>query len=269
MKRLLLFFAFMSSLSLLHAQEEVACMPDTSQLDANALVFPLPLNEAGEGGLAAFPACINEEFELVFTLSVPDSLDANGNVIDISYAEIETTGAITGLPEGVNYFCNPPDCVFPDTLVGCIVLKGTPTSNNAPGAYDIVIVANAQLGPLPFPVTFPGPLVPGSYSLTLNEEGNCADVSTSVNYLAEQVSLGNTPNPVQTQTKIEMTSLISGDFQFKVMDMTGRVVEQKTIQLQVGYNAFQLNVGDLENGMYVYTLSDGKAMIFEKMLVEK
>lgn len=269
MKRLLLFFAFTAIISLLYAQDEVACVPDTSQISGNNLVFPLPLNEEGEGGLAAFPACINEDFELVFTLIVPDSLNANGNLIDITYAEIETTGAITGLPEGVDYFCNPPNCIFPDTLAGCIVLRGIPTSNNAAGAYELVIVANAQLGPLPFPVTFPGPLVPGSYSLTLNEEGNCIDSTTSVNYLAEQISLGNTPNPVQFQTKIEMTSLVAGDFQFSVMDMAGRVVQQQPISLQAGYNTFQLDASDLENGMYLYTLSDGKAVIYEKMIVER
>ena len=74
---------------------------------------------------------------------------------------------------------------------------------------------------------------------------------------------------MQSQTTIEMTSLVSGDFQFKVMDMAGRVVQQQPIQLQVGYNAFQLDVNDLNNGMYLYTLSDGRAMIFEKMIVEK
>lgn len=268
MKRLLLFFTLLISIASLHAQEEVACQPDTSALDSTSLVFPLPLNE-GVGGLAGFPACINEPYELVFTLRVPDSLDANGNLIDISYAEIETTGAISGLPEGISYACNPPDCIFPDTLVGCIVLRGVPSSNNMLGSYDLVIVANAQLGPLPFPVTFPGPLVPGSYAITLNEEGNCDEMSTSVNYLAEQISLRNIPNPVQSQTKVEMTSLIEGDFQFKVFDMNGREVHYQNLQVNVGYNAFQFDATSLTNGMYIYTLSDGQAVIHERMSVEK
>ncbi len=249
------------------AQEEVACVPDTTLQDSSFIVHPLPLNE-GVGGLAEFPACVNEPYELVFTLLVPDSINNNGLLIDVSSASIETTGAIVGLPEGVNYFCNPPNCIFSDTLAGCIVLKGTPTSNNPPGEYELVISGVAQFGPLPFPVTFPGILAPGSYALTLQEEGACEGTSTSVNYLAEQITLSNTPNPVQYQTNIEMTSLMEGDVQFKVFDNAGKEVHARNIRLNFGYNTLQFDASSLNNGMYFYTISDGRAMIYEKMVVE-
>lgn len=267
MKRFLLILPILLFFTYSQAQEEVACIPDTTLQDSFSVVFPLPLNE-GVGGLAEFPACVNEPYELVFTLMVPDSINNNGLLIDVASASIETTGAIVGLPEGVDYFCNPPDCVFSDTLAGCIVLRGTPTSNNAPGNYELVISGVAQLGPLPFPVTFPGLLAPGSYALTLQEEGSCEETTTSVNYLAEQISLSNSPNPVQYQTKIEMTSLTEGDFQFRVFDNAGKEVHTRNIQLRLGYNAFQFDASALNNGLYFYTISDGKAMIYEKMVVE-
>jgi len=245
-------------------------MPDTIYQDSSAGAYPLPLNN-GVGGLAEFPACINEPYDLVFTVKLDDSLTLNGLSLDVFSAQIETTGAVEGLPAGLNYLCNPPDCIFPDSILGCIVVTGIPSNENTVGEYPLKITGSALLDIVgTFPgLTFPGILAEGSYSITLNEEGNCVDMSTSVNYLEEQISLTNMPNPVQSITKIEMTSLIGGDFQFTVLDMTGRVVQQRPVQLQVGYNAFQLDVSEFENGMYLYTLSDGKAMIFEKMIVER
>ena len=255
----------------LQAQEEVACLPDSIYQDSSAGAYPLPFNN-GSGGLAMFPACINEPYELVFTLKLGDSISVAGiGGVDVISAQIETTGAISGLPEGLNYFCNPPDCIVPDSILGCIVITGTPTASNAAGDYELVITGGALLDVFGnFPLTFPGLIGMGSYALTLNEEGQCAPMSTGVNdYLSQQISLANTPNPVVQQTTIEMTSLLAGAFQFNVFDRTGRMVYQEAVQLNVGYNTLSYDASALEEGLYIYTLSDGTAVISEKMMVHR
>lgn len=269
MKKLLLFFIFFSSYALLQAQEEVACMPDSIYQDSAAGVYPLPFNN-GVGGLAEFPACINDPYELVFTIRLVDSIDINGTLADVSFIKIEPMGAITGLPEGLDYACNPPDCIFPDTAFGCVVVRGTPAPSNAVGDYELVIQGLAQLGPLPLPLTFPSPLLAaGSYAITLKEEGTCEGGTTSVNYLEEQIDLALVPNPVQFQAKIEMTSLVAGDFDLKVFDRNGQEVQQQDVQINVGYNTLQLDVSSLSNGLYLYALSDGQAMIYKKLVVKR
>jgi len=254
----------------LDAQEPV-CIPDTMFQNAPPGAFPLPLNE-GEGGLAEFPACINEAYDLVFTIRLGDSVNVAGlGSIDIFSATLGTTGAVTGLPEGLNYFCNPPDCIFPDTLLGCILVTGTPTEANAPGAYPLVIRGSVLLdGFGDFPLEFPGLLAAGEYILDLNDTGGCEEVSTSIpSYLKSNIELSNIPNPVHTTTMIEMTSLIDGDFQFKVFDMTGKSIHSENIHLNVGYNTLSYDATSLGEGMYIYTLGDGNAMIYEKMMVSR
>jgi len=238
MKKLLLLVALISVFTQLDAQE-VVCEPDTMFQNAPPGAFPMPLNN-GEGGLAEFPACINEPYNLVFTIRLGDS---------VSIA----------------------DCIFPDTLLGCILVTGTPTDANQPGSFPLTIEGSVLLDLLgDFPLVFPGILAPGEYILDLNDTGGCEAVSTSIpSYLKSNIELSNTPNPVTTSTLIEMTSLIDGDFQFKVFDMTGRSVHSENIHLNIGYNTLSYDASALGGGMYIYTLGDGNAMIHEKMMVSR
>ena len=68
------------------------------------------------------------------------------------------------------------------------------------------------------PTTIPGPQFTGEYNFVLNEAGGCESVSTN-DYLAQNIALANIPNPVIDQTTIEVTSDISGDFQFTIIDV--------------------------------------------------
>lgn len=279
MKKILLLLVIINTLSNLSAQvgvEPPACLPDSTFQDSTAGAFPLPLDAAGNFGLAEFPACINEPYELIFTIKLGDSISVAGvGRVDVVSANIERTGAITGLPEGLTYFCNPPDCIFPDTTLGCIVVTGTPTESNTIGDNPLVIagVAVLNLGALvEFPLEFPGTIASGEYNISLNAEGDCVNDSSTVsthNYLSEKISLGNTPNPVSTSTKIEMTSLLAGDFQFTVFDMAGKAKYQESVSLRVGYNTLNFDASGLQDGFYIYTLSDGTAYIAEKMMVRK
>lgn len=269
MKKILFLFGFIGLCLQLNAQDDVACVPNPIYQDSGQVVSPLPLDpNTGQGGLAPFPACIGEPFELVFTFRIGDSASIGAFAINLDSAIIETTGAISGLPEGIDYFCNPPNCVFPDTTLGCIVLKGTPSANNEAGINKLVISARVKGGLIDLMETIPGTIFQGEYNLTLNEAGNCT--STGVNdYLAQQITLSNSPNPAINQTNIEITSLLSGDFEFNVFDLTGKTIHTEAIQLTTGYNAFNFDAGQLQEGMYIYTIGDGTATVAAKMMVGK
>jgi len=267
MKKIILLSSFIFCIFQLSAQD-VACVPDQTFADSVQVVAPLPLDPStGEGGIEMFPACIGEPYELVFSFKIGDSTSINGFGVDLVRAEIATTGGVEGLPEGVNYFCNPPDCIFPDTTLGCIVLKGTPTANNAIGISPLVITATVVVDGLgSITETIPGNIFTGEYNLVLNEAGGCESVSTN-DYLAQNIALANIPNPVIDQTTIEVTSDISGDFQFTIIDVAGRLMHSEQIQLTTGYNSFNYDATDLGAGMYIYAISNGTGAISEKMIV--
>jgi len=271
MKKIILFISCsLICLLQLNAQEDVACIPDPTFADSAQVVFPLPLDpNTGEGGIEMFPACIGEPYELVFSFRVGDSTTFNGLTLDLIRAEIATTDAVAGLPEGVNYFCNPPNCVFPDTVLGCIVLRGTPTENNTPGVNSLIISASIVAEAIgTVGTTIPGPQFTGEFNLVLNEMGGCESVSTN-DYLAQNLALANIPNPVVAETTIEVSSDISGDFQFSVFDVAGKLMHSEQIQLTTGFNSFVYNASDLEAGMYIYAISNGTGAISEKMIVSR
>jgi len=269
MKKFLLSIGCLIGFLSLQAQD-VACVPDQSFADSAQVVSPLPLDPStGEGGIAAFPACIGEPYELVFSFRLGDSATLNGFAFDLLRAEIATTGAVAGLPEGVNYFCNPPDCIFQDTTLGCIVLKGTPTENNIPGMNQLVITATVAADGLgTITETIPGRIFTGEYNLMINEAGGCESVSTN-DYLAQNLSLANIPNPVIDQTMIEVSADISGTFQFTVFDVAGKLMHSEQILLTTGYNTFTYNAADLNAGMYIYAISNGMGAISKKMIVSR
>ena len=109
-----------------------ACDPDTLYRDSIAGVYPRPLSDVNpNGGIDTF-ACIGQPFEFVFTVIIPDTFSFNGLLLTLLSAEIATSGAVTGLPAGMGYACNPPDCIFPADSIGCIVLQGIPDATNQP-----------------------------------------------------------------------------------------------------------------------------------------
>ena len=116
--------------------------------------------------------------------------------------------------------------------------------------------------------TIPGNIFGGEYKLLINEAGGCASVSTN-DFLAQNISLANIPNPVVAQTTIEVSSDISGDFQFAVFDVAGKLMHSEQIQLTTGYNSFNYDASDLGAGMYIYAISNGTGAISEKMIVSR
>jgi len=267
MKKILLLASFIFCIFQLNAQD-VACIPDPTFADSAQIVSPLPLDPStGMGGIEAFPACIGEPYELIFTFRLGDSTAINGFPVNLLRAEFATTGSIAGLPEGVNYFCNPPDCIFPDTTLGCIVLRGTPTANNTIGVSPLIITGTVVVDGLgSITETIPGNIFTGEYNLQINEAGGCESVSTN-DYLAQNISLANIPNPVVAETMIEVAADISGEFQFTVLDVAGKLMHSQQVQLTTGYNSFNYDASDLEAGMYIYAISNGTGAIAEKMIV--
>nr|WP_246455277.1 T9SS type A sorting domain-containing protein [Hymenobacter citatus] len=56
------------------------------------------------------------------------------------------------------------------------------------------------------------------------------------------------PNPTHTQATLELTSLPAGNYQVRILDMTGRVLREQTL---AGKQLHQLSVADLPMGTYL------------------
>ncbi|MBX2893055.1 MAG: T9SS type A sorting domain-containing protein [Saprospiraceae bacterium] len=265
MKKTFLFILSLSTIAPLFAQ---VCERDSSLLmNDSVFVSPRPYSDSYQV-YALAPACIGEPYTQSVTIKVPPIFDFMGVMIPLTNASIATTGAIQGLPSGITYACDPPNCVFNANTLGCIVLYGTPNNPaQAPDTTDLVINASVSAGGLTIPVTFPGPIAPGNYYFVLAEAGAC--ILNTRNYHSQIASVKNVPNPFSDATIISVTSEVTGQFNFEMFDLFGRRVRQQTLALAHGENQFTVEAGDLANGSYFYTISNANGSVTRKMVISR
>jgi hypothetical protein len=65
------------------------------------------------------------------------------------------------------------------------------------------------------------------------------------------------PNPAKESISASFTSQMAGVMQWRVMDMSGRIVEQGTFSAQNGTNRMEVNLTRVESGSYMLELMDG------------
>jgi Secretion system C-terminal sorting domain len=212
-------------------------------------------------------ACISTAYSQSVTVRVPESFTTSGITLPLTNASIATTGAVTNLPKGLSYVCDPPNCVFLAKTLGCILISGTPTAENAPGTFDLGINAKVQTALAPIDITFPGTLAPGShYYLILRSLANC---TSGTNNLSDRVaSVRNMPNPFTGRTTIEVEAITGGDYVFSVFDLLGRTIEQRQLRLDTGNNRFDFEASKLPRGAYRYAISNAEGVVTRMMIVE-
>ncbi len=117
------------------------CQPDPIYIDSEFIVNPPPDGIGEQCSLNQ--GILNEPYEQTLTVVFPDSFSIEFNGAPIEFEAISfTIDAIAGLPSGVTYTCEPPDCVFTSNTIGCILLSGTP---DQVGVYSLIIEATMEV----------------------------------------------------------------------------------------------------------------------------
>lgn len=266
------FFTFVLAISAFQFSYGQICQPDPRYPDTLVGVFPLPLDPAtNPGGGIRDTACINKDYEFVFTAVVGETFTFNGIAIPLDSIVIPTVNGIRNLPTGMTYGCNPGNCTFKKKTKGCAVISGKVTDPNLVGDYLLTIAATVFLNGsrTGLPITFPSPGVfPGTYTLSVREENfrNCSVASTD-DLLSELLDLKVVPNPFNSQTAIQIYSPIAGDFTFSVTDVVGRVLEVRDVSLSIGDNSIVFNGNNCPNGHYFFRLENERGAVSGKMVI--
>lgn len=255
-KTLLLLLCLSTGMAYLNAQ----CMRDSSIYQTDSLLSPIPwVPDAPNYNLAM--ACIGQPYNQSVTFNVP----AEYSGFPLVSASIGTTGAVTNLPTGLSYVCDPPNCVFAANTLGCILISGTPAATNpAPDTLDLGISVTVNTGLGPFPIDFP--LNDQHYYLIL-QTAACQVHTNDLN--GHIASVRNVPNPFSSLTQIEVGSYLAGDFRFEVFDMLGQRVYAEPFRLEEGINKFSFDAGYLANGSYIYTISNAEGKVSRLMAIAR
>ncbi len=272
MKQLLL-LCFISFFTLELAAQ--FCVPNELYRDSAVGVYPAPYDPVTnpEGGITE-SACIGYGYEFVFTFKIPETININGFDLALNSIEIAQSGAVGGLPIGLDYRCNPSNCVFtPEDTLACMVIRGTATDDNAPGVYPLTITTKIFTSLGDFDVTFPTTIIPGAdgtYDLVLEEAGNpnCT-IAGADDYLTKNISFLNSPNPFGSTTNIAINSKVNETLQFRVFDLLGNLVHYREVEIYQGDNNFEFDGTALSNGIYTYSLSNKTAVLSKKMVLSR
>jgi hypothetical protein len=265
-KSVLLILAILFAFSFHTAAQQ--CVRDSTLLMNDTLfVSPAPYTAANPKYLLKI-ACIGQPYTQSVTIKVPSTFTYQGIVLSITSASLATTGAVTGLPTGLSYNCDPPNCVFNANTLGCVLIKGTPSNPaQAPDTLDLSIKAKVNTAFGPLDITFPGPIAPGNYYLILRTAAGCMSAATEANN--PFASIKNAPNPFADQTVFHVQSDQTGEFTFDVFNLLGQKVASQNVQMIEGYNQFTFDAAQLSNGAYYFILGNKTGQTTGKMVISK
>ncbi len=251
------------------AQDPV-CIPEAITADTS-IILPEPYNSVElTGGIDS--TCVGSFYEQVFTTMVPSSITLAGQNFAIDSITIDLEGAIDGLPEGLDYACNPPTCVFLPETVACFVITGDVADTNPAETYDLTIRLRAFnfFFPIGAEIRYPQDIgAPNeSYFIHVDEAGTCETIS-STNALEKTLEASLSPNPANDFVQLNIQAESAKDVNVMIVDMLGKVYAEQAINLQSGQNSIPFFIDDLSAGIYFMTITDGKEFLTQKIVIEK
>jgi len=269
MKKNLLLFILLAGTSIAFGQFGT-CTPDPTYADSAVGVYPLPYDPvANPNGGITKSACKNKPYQFDFNINVPDTVNLLGQMVPLQKLSLATSGAISNLPAGLTYACNPPNCVFDKNTVGCIAIFGTVTNAVPVGDYELLINGTLNIG-FNFPFSFPNAaLFPGTYILKVEEENssNCFVVSTTdariKNFRAEIAV-----NPIDETARIVVHSKVSGSVNLSITNMAGQKLISGKHFMSEGRNEILVDAVVLKSGIYLFTIESEGEAASGKMMVQ-
>ncbi len=266
-QKLILFTLCVVGFTSLKAQTP-ACTPNKLYQDSAAGVYPLPRTTARPNAGISQAACLSTAYNFVFTVKA-DSISTTLGTVKVDSITIATTGAIQGLPGGLTYACNPPTCGFKYKVLGCVVLLGTVASTDTIKDYPLVITAKAYIYPFTTTQSFPSATFPGDYTVTVLPKGSpkCLTPTDNIQQFVSGVKI--LPNPANDAVHVSMNVQEAGEYSLRVVNLVGVTIVQNNINLSNGVNEISLNVSNLNNGLYFYSLSKDNQTISEKFVVSR
>jgi hypothetical protein len=77
------------------------------------------------------------------------------------------------------------------------------------------------------------------------------------------------PNPSNSNTRIQFASGYNSEVTFTVTNLLGKTMSVQKFAATRGINEINYDVSGLSNGVYLYTISDGKNSVSKKLVVNK
>lgn len=219
------------------------CVPDTSITHNVNGIYP-------DSATGLPHATVGVPYSTVIQLKVVRDTLYNGLPATVNTFTI--TG-VTGLPTGWTYSCTPATCVFPGGSDACLLLQGPAPTVSQAGVYPIVVnlsVAGVVGGFVPLTI----PAAVTQYTIYIDNPTGIGSASMPVRFTVSEF----TPNPMQSESRVQVGLIEPGDVRIELMDMLGNKVRQTVYSGMKGWNTFVIDASELRSGIYLARIRSGK-----------
>ena len=232
------------------------CTPD-SQFSAPG-IYP-------DSAVGLANAYVGQNYSQNITIITPlDTSVASLGGITVTIDSISLT-SVLGLPPNFAYTCDPPSCGFPGGTIKCAELYSTinPTTSDI-GLYNITFETKTYvIAPIVGAIT-QDDVIDYYYIEILDNTTSVINQFSSLTFELKGVF----PNPAVNNAKIQFISGTSEAVIFKVYNLLGEEVDLQIIHSQRGVNTINLNTTSYSEGMYLYSINNGKEVLTKRMIIK-
>ena len=211
------------------------------------------------------PAYVGQAYNEVITIITPldTSVVYAGNTIAVTILTIELT-SVTGLPASFSYDCEGGNCTFDGGVTSCAVLSSSSPDVSELGLHQIIMntTTTADAG-IVIPIT-QDDVIDYYYIEVLNGTTSTLNQFNDLTFELKGVF----PNPVVNNAKIQFISGTPESVTFKVYNLLGEEIESQFINSQRGVNTINVNTTSYTEGMYLYSINNGKEVLTKRMIIK-
>ncbi len=233
----------------------------------------------------------NEATDLTVQFVNFDSATYQGLRIRVEYLIIDS---ITNLPCGVKWTTSKQNAATPHRFEnqenGCIRFLGTTADDAGQYKLEVYVRAKTNLASTAIPVTassvgldvwvrvkdLPADACP-AIDTTANPANarisTCAGGDTLVPVGINNITAINNfsfyPNPTNNTASVSFTAEKPATYTTRIINIYGAEVSRDVVNVSAGLNVTKLDVSSLANGVYIYTITDGKNVQTQRFVVEK
>ena len=263
MKKLLIIVLFLSTSTLVYSQ----CTPDPQYTVGG--IYP-------DSATGLSDAYVGQAYNQLITIVTPTDTTVNidqilnlplplGNIsVDIDSI---TLNAVTGLPSNFDYYCDPPNCGFIGGTSECAELYSLsiPTANQV-GSYQIIFETTAYVSGIPLIGDTTQNDIIDYYYLNIINSTPVLDYLSKDKFQINNIS----PNPANDFVNINyLSGNESENIVCDVYNLVGKKVSSFKLDANKGSNNISVNTNTFSEGIYIFSISNGKISINQRVVINR
>lgn len=209
-------------------------------------------------------AMVGQAYNEVITIISPvdTSTVILGQTISVTIQTIELT-SVTGLPPSFSYDCATTNCIFAGGSTSCAVLTSAGPTSAEIGSHQVIMNTTTTVDAGLFGIQTQNDVV-DYYYINVSNATSVINQFNDFTFELKDIS----PNPLNSNAKIQFISGISADVVFTVYNNLGKKIEERNIAASRGVNNIEISAKDYANGMYLYSINNGIQVVSKRMIIE-